>query len=154
MTTRDTRPLAYLCDLDGTLALMNGRKPFDWDHVGEDLPNLPVIRVVRAVKLVYPVPFASGRMEQCRRQTESWITANVCDHTYACFCKSRMWMRQDDDFRPDQEVKREMFLGGPRYPVSISSVYNIVGVFDDRLKVIRMWRSLGLTVMDVAGNEV
>jgi hypothetical protein len=148
----DQRPLAYLSDLDGTLALMNGRGPYDWDRVGEDLPNMPVIRVLRAVKLIYPVGFLTGRMEQCRRQTESWITANVCDHAYACFCRSPMWMRQDDDFRPDPDVKFEMYTGGDRYLEPVIARYRALGVLDDRGRVVRMWRErLGLTVLDVAG---
>jgi hypothetical protein len=148
--TPDRRQWAFLCDIDGTLAKMHGgdeaRGPFDWDRVGEDLPNEPVIRVIRAVKLVYPVIFASGRMEQCRDQTHQWIRANVCDHSYACFCRAPMWLRANDDFRPDQAVKREMYD-------LITERYRVMGVFDDRLKVIHMWRELGLTVFDVAGYE-
>jgi len=149
----DRRPWAFLCDIDGTVALMNGRGPFDWDRVGEDLPNVPVIRVVRAVKLVYPVIFASGRMEQSRKQTEFWITSNVCDHAYACFCRSPVWMRQDDDFRPDPVVKREMMYGSDRYPDPISNRYRVMGIFDDRARVVTMWRDHGFTVFDVAGMQ-
>lgn len=153
------RPTAYLCDIDGTVAQMMGRAPFEWHRVGDDRPNVPVIRVIRVIKQVYPVIFASGRMEQCRALTRTWLSANVCAHRpppqqpAACFCHSVLWMRQDDDFRPDAVVKREMFSGSARYPSPISAQYDIAGVFDDRLKVIKMWRELGLTVFDVAGFE-
>ena len=44
-------------------------------------------------------------------------------------------------------VKREIF------DREIRDRYRVVGVFDDRKQVVRMWRALGLTVFQVAeGN--
>ena len=31
---------AVICDLDGTLALLNGRNPFDWNKIGVDKADL------------------------------------------------------------------------------------------------------------------
>ncbi len=42
-------PPAVLVDIDGTVALMAGRSPYDWGRVGSDLPNQPVIAAVRAM---------------------------------------------------------------------------------------------------------
>ena len=41
---------AIICDLDGTIALMNGkRSPFEFLKCGQDDPNLPVIDVLETM---------------------------------------------------------------------------------------------------------
>ena len=140
----------WIVDIDGTLALKGERSPFDWSRVGEDLPNIPVIRVVEALLYVGDnIVFMSGRMEQCRRQTALWLTANID----CCYVNpdggygEELFMRADGDFRPDEIVKRELFDN------HVKPRYDVIGVIDDRGKVVRMWRELGLTVLDVAGND-
>lgn len=41
------KPKAIIIDIDGTLALRLGRGPFDWNRVGEDLPNWPIVALVK-----------------------------------------------------------------------------------------------------------
>jgi hypothetical protein len=56
-------------------------------------------------------------------------------------------MREYGDQRKDSIVKAEIF------DQEIRGRYHVVAVFDDRDQVVRMWRSLGLTVFQVAeGN--
>jgi len=56
-------------------------------------------------------------------------------------------MRVTGDQRRHAVVKAEIFER------EIRDRYRIVGVFDDRDQVVRMWRRLGLTVFQVAeGN--
>jgi predicted kinase len=43
-------PKAIICDLDGTLALMNGRNPFDASKCEEDILNEPVATVLKTFK--------------------------------------------------------------------------------------------------------
>lgn len=137
--------LVWIFDLDGTLALMNGRDPFDWDRVGEDLPNIPVVKIARMLirarqpLQAEPLGFLSGRPEQCRRQTELWLL-----HHLVIPEVKHLWMRPDGDFRPDEIVKREI------YERDIAPHHVIEGVFDDRNKVVKMWRELGLTCFQVA----
>ncbi len=46
----DGLPEAILCDLDGTLALMGDRSPYDASRCDElDKPNWPVIECVKAM---------------------------------------------------------------------------------------------------------
>jgi hypothetical protein len=133
----------WLFDLDGTLALMDGRGPFEWSRAGEDLPNAPVITVAKAL-IGYRaiVGYISGRKEQCRRQTEMWLLSQLLiPHV------EHLWMRGDQDDRPDEIVKREL------YENEIAPYFEIEGIFDDRNKVVAMWRSLGLPCFQVAeGN--
>ncbi|MET8051507.1 hypothetical protein ABZU75_28290 [Streptosporangium sp. NPDC005286] len=133
----------WIVDLDGTLALRGDRNPYDWHRVGEDTPNPPVVAVVQALILAgHPIAYVSGRKEQCRRQTEMWLAANVGHLDDA----EGLWMRDDHDNRPDVKVKRDIYQRN-------FTLRKIAGVIDDRAGVVKMWRSLGLTVLQVAeGN--
>jgi hypothetical protein len=56
-------------------------------------------------------------------------------------------MRGRGDHRPDQVVKREL------YERRVRPRYTVTAVLDDRAKVVRMWRELGLTVLQVADGD-
>ena len=58
-----------------------------------------------------------------------------------------LFMRPWGDHRRDSIVKQEVFESEIRHR------WRIVGVFDDRQHVVRMWRSLGLTVFQVAEGD-
>jgi hypothetical protein len=135
----------FLFDIDGTLALMDGRGPYEWARVGEDKPNLPVIRILGfMLRQGEAAGFVTGRMEQCRDETREWLWREIPDMTYI---EPLMWMRADGDYRPDEVVKREI------YENEIAPYYEVQGVFDDRSKVVAAWRSLGLACFQVApGN--
>jgi predicted kinase len=135
-------PRIVLVDIDGTVALFNGRGPYDVSRVGEDLPNAPVIAAVRAMHAAgHEVVFCSGRTDDCREATQAWLAEHVAVPHLALF------MRATGDQRRDSVVKAEIF------DKEIRSRYHVVGVFDDRQQVVRMWRALGLTVFQVAeGN--
>ena len=139
--------MAWLCDIDGTLALKGDRSPYDWAKVGLDEPNKPVITVARALAARSGLIFMSGRMEQCREETRTWLHTFACDHNCLprCFRAMPLLMRKDGDMRPDQIVKRELF---ERH---VQGLYEVEGVLDDRDRVVRMWREeLGLTCLQVA----
>ncbi|MFK3984891.1 AAA family ATPase [Micromonospora sp. NPDC050397] len=135
-------PEIVLVDIDGTVALMGDRSPYDMSRVGDDLPNAPVIAAVRAMHSAgYGIVFCSGRDDSCRAETEAWLDLHVAVPYLA------LHMRPYGDSRKDAVVKREIFER------DIHPHYRVVGVFDDRMQVVRMWRALGLTVFQVAeGN--
>lgn len=135
-------PEAVLVDIDGTVALMAGRSPYDWSRVGEDAPNPAVITAVRAMHAAgHAIVFCSGRDEVCRPETEAWLDLFVGVPYEALF------MRPAGDSRKDSIVKREIF------DHEVRDRWRITGVFDDRQQVVRMWRSLGLTVFQVAEGD-
>jgi hypothetical protein len=147
--TPTTAPLpgTFLVDLDGTVALRDETAPgcrswFDWARVAEDLPNTPVITVVQAVAAAgHHIVYLSGRSEVCRRATSVWIAKHVG------VAGEALHMRAHWDRRPDQIVKREL------YERHVKPNYTVTAVFDDRAKVVRMWRALGLTVLQVADGN-
>ncbi|MGW4465236.1 phosphatase domain-containing protein [Micromonospora sp. NPDC004704] len=135
-------PEIVLVDIDGTVALLGERSPYDMSRVGEDRPNPAVIAAVRAMHSAgYGVVFCSGRDDSCRATTEAWLDLHVAVPYLG------LHMREYGDTRRDSVVKREIF------EAEIHPRFQVVGVFDDRMQVVRMWRSLGLTVFQVAEGD-
>lgn len=131
-----------LVDIDGTAALRNGRDPYDETRVSEDLPNVPVLRVVSAMHAAgNGIVFMSGRSEGCREDTEAWLAM----HGGVPYLG--LYMRASGDRRRDAIVKAELF---DRH---VRTRYNVVCVIDDRRQVVEMWRAMGLTVMQVADGD-
>jgi predicted kinase len=137
-------PDAIICDLDGTLALMNGRSPYDTAKCEDDLLNEPVADIVKAFAPEYTVLFTSGRSEQYRTQTQQWLHFHCFDAPYGDF---HLFMRSEGDSRKDAIVKREL------YERFIQDRYNVRFVLDDRKQVVELWRNLGLTCLQVADGD-
>lgn len=141
-----TLPDAIIIDVDGTLALMNGRSPYEYDKCDTDLPNWPVVETVNDLMEANRTRerrflFVSGREDSVYRKTLGWLN----DHLIAY--PDGLYMRQEGDHRKDYVVKREI------YESRIKSQYNVEFVIDDRKQVVDMWRSLGLTVFQVAEGD-
>lgn len=134
------KPLAILCDIDGTLAHMNGRWPYEWARVGEDYIDPTVQRIINKYKGDHTVIFLSSRDSICRPETEEWLRKHDMP-TYA------LHMRRTGDMRKDFIIKRELF---DEY---IRDIYQIEFVLDDRRQVVEAWRSMGLKVLQVADGN-
>jgi predicted kinase len=140
----ESLPVAWLVDVDGTLALMStaagARSPFDWHRVGEDAPNPAVVDLVRALAAQATIVVMSGRDESCRSLTEQWLAAHEVPF-------AALFMRPAGDSRRDSIVKRELF------DRQVATRWAVRGVIDDRRQVVEMWRGLGLMCAQVApGN--
>lgn len=141
-------------DLDGTLAnietrrkMANARSKMDWDTFNDptfiwlDLPNTPVIAMFHALQQNgYVVGIFSGRLETSRTQTMSWLDKHDIHPSF-------FRMREENDYTPDDQLKE-------RWLSELTNDYSeILAVYDDRDKVVRMWRSHGITCFQVAtGN--
>lgn len=139
------KPTAVIVDIDGTVALMGARSPYDTATVDQDQPHTDIIDVVVALSAtVDHVVFLSGRDEQCRETTVAWLRRHIAlDLT----CDWSLWMRPSGDRRRDSIVKAELF------DANIRAEYSVLVVLDDRKQVVDMWRALGLTCLQVAeGN--
>ena len=129
---------AIMVDIDGTMALMAGRSPYDLSQVGTDWPNPPVFQAVHAAASAgIAVVYCSGREEVSRKATGEWLA----HHGAPC---GPLFMREEGDNRKDFIVKRELF------DAYIREEYDVRYVLDDRKQVVDMWRSIGLTVFQVA----
>jgi hypothetical protein len=84
------------------------------------------------------VIFFSRREEKWGSQTQEWLFQKLRSATE--FEYDGLCMRNRGDYRPDDEVKEEMFLKLNRLPEF---------VIDDRPRVVDMWRRNGVKVIPV-----
>lgn len=141
----DYAPSCVLVDIDGTVAKMNDRSPFEWDRVWEDECNWHVCKIVQALakydrELAPKIIFFSGRDGVCYDDTKDWIERFFPDMEF------ELYMRKAGDMRRDSIVKAEMFFE------HIEPNYNVMCVFDDRKQVVRMWTDIGLDVINVGDH--
>lgn len=134
--------LAYIVDIDGTVALSNPDKRgwYDWHLVGTDDVNHHVMNIVKALDSQgYSIVFLSGRDGCCELETRDWLNEHF-GREYELF------MRANGDMRRDSVVKKELF------DQHIAGWYNVQAVIDDRPQVIKeTWLPMGLNVISV-GN--
>lgn len=148
MTTKNI----VIFDIDGTLADTSHRthlvrnKPKNWprffDLMVEDPPREHVrtmlwfFHPVAGEDKFYHVYIVSGRPEDYREQTETWLAKHHIKH-------DGLYMRPTKDSRPDDIIKKEIFDAH-----FADKKDRILCVFDDRPRVIRMWRAEGIPVFD------
>lgn len=137
---------AIICDIDGTLAHHGpqGREFNDYQRVGEDVPNRPILTLLSSLAVwpAYDILLVSGREDvgYCRSLTELWLKSYVVPY-------HRLFMRGPKDHRRDDIVKQEI------YERDIKPNWDVLFVIDDRTRVVKMWRSLGLTCLQVAEGD-
>lgn len=139
ITQRDYNKVpAIIVDIDGTLAHMDGkRSPYDYSKVDGDRCD----EIIRAIVNDYSdidikIIVVSGRKDDCEGITRQWLDNNRVDYDL-------LFMRKSDDTREDSIVKKEI------YQTLIEPYYDVFFVLDDRDRVVRMWRELGLKTLQV-----
>ena len=145
-------------DLDGTLAdirsrraLANiGRKRIDWKvffdplNISLDKPNTPVIESFKALKEAgNTMVIFSGRDSISEDMTKLWLENHGIEYDF-------MRMRPQGDYTPDDTLKRdwmnELNVGG-------LTKDDVLCIFDDRDKVVKMWREEGFHCFQVAPGD-
>lgn len=135
-------PQAVIFDIDGTLALMGNRSPYEWMKVYKDEINDIVAEQVEFHKSKgRKILIVSGRDGVCKKLTEDWLDMYGIKY-------DGIYMRPENDFRKDTHIKREI------YQNEIEGKYNVVAVYDDRLQVLDMWTENGIFTFNVnQGNH-
>lgn len=138
---------AIICDLDGTISLFKMadgselRNCYNASTCNADLINVAVAKAVSALEMTgHKVIFLSGRESKYREPTVEFL--NRVSEKFGLSKDFLLYMRATGDSRSDDIVKSEL------YNNHIKDAYNVVAVFDDRKKVVRLWRSMGLFVFD------
>ena len=160
-------------DLDGTLANIDVRrkkslKPngkIDWDKFFDplnvlrlDIANEPVIKMAQMFhKDGFKVVIFSGRNDRSFHMTKLWLEQRDVPFDLLVMRPDKFqadsWPIADGNpatkemrFMPDEILKKKMLDTF----VDIDDVFLVV---DDRNKVVKMWRDLGLNVFQVADGD-
>ena len=142
---------AYIFDIDGTLALKGDRSPYDYSKVLEDKPNTPIIRIASLIQNRTKILFVSGRPNTCYDETVAWLGKHLLRSSYSPdFCN--LFMR-DPSRDPVHAKRKDSIVKEEIYREQIEPFYDVLAVFDDRNQVVDMWRSLGLTCLQVAPGD-
>lgn len=154
----------FLFDIDGTLANGEHRQHYvrsarkNWAAYNE---LMHMDEIIEPVKVIYHAlahagirgVFLSGREggERNEEMTRNWIVSNDLNVSPGALggivrLKSmavELHMRKEKDYRPDDIVKEEIFR------THIEPKYEVIGVFDDRPRVVRKWKEMGIFVFNV-----
>lgn len=128
-------PRAIICDIDGTIA--------DYDEAGSGEPDLnyPIANILKVYGLQdkYDVAliFLTARCEKYRDKTVEWLKKHGLSRYEA------LLMKPNDDVRPDHVVKQAI------YDKYIRKHYDVLFALEDRDTVVRMWRNLDITCLQV-----
>jgi hypothetical protein len=160
MIIDNTKGRCIICDIDGTVALMKGKRtPFEYHKAFEDEPNKTVIQVLLATVRYYArlsnmpihiiftsarenVVFKDSQFKDVAELTEMWVNKHIGESEFNHFI-----FRKAGDYRKDAFVKFEIGK-------EIMEEYNVLCVFDDRNQVVDMWRNgLGLQCFQVADGD-
>lgn len=141
----------YIFDIDGTLANGEHRvhhlagKPKRWDlynaAMAADTVHEHVATLCRQLSAIAPIIYCTGREAVFRDVTLAWLARNKLDFHAA------LHMRRAKDYRGDDVVKFDM-LEAIR-----GAGYNPTMAFDDRNRVVAMWRANGVPCAQVAEGD-
>jgi phosphoglycolate phosphatase-like HAD superfamily hydrolase len=152
------KPL-YIFDLDGTLADCQHRTPIlsETDDPNRwrrfyaachlDAPIWPVIQTMERLRQWgAEIWIFSGRSVEVRSDTVVWLMK----HTgfMRSELETALTMRDEGDFRADDIVKGEWLAGMLEDDRS-----RLVAAFDDRDRVVAMWRAAGVPCFQVAPGD-
>jgi hypothetical protein len=147
--------LIYIFDLDGTLADCTHRLPLldsndkdKWENFyaacNKDVPIISVITTLLKLNISSEIWIWTGRSEEVRLQTIQWLLKYlwIIDELPV------LRMRSVGDHRPDDVLKQEWL---DSVPADMRG--RIVGVFEDRQRVVDMWRRNGVQCFQVAPGD-
>ena len=168
-------------DIDGTLMDIEHRRHFvsgskkDWKsfvaNIKYDIPNELVANVMCALNTYNnAIFFLTGRSEAQRELTINQIESCGYKHQNQCadlrpkddyerlyysggHYDQILLMRPDDDYRPDAELKSELFTKLDLAYSDTAIISDTTIIFDDRQSVVDMWRARGLTCFQVTKGD-
>ena len=132
-----------ICDIDGTLAHMVDRSPYDPTKYHTDYVDEAIVYIVQKYHADgFQIVICSGRDDTYMDVTEAWLQSNEVPY-------HEIFMRKAGDKRNDAIVKQEIWENDIRG----SGRFDVFFVLDDRNRVVEMWREQGLKVLQVAEGD-
>jgi predicted kinase len=138
-----TLPRAVIVDLDGTLADKTDRTWYQYWKCETDVIIQPIYDILlglRETNTVEHFIFLTGREDSGRQATTNWLRSIGFDLKNPKF---HLLMKTTGDHRQDTETKLELFDNNVR------DKFFVYAVFEDRQRVVQMFRQMGLFVLDV-----
>ncbi len=140
--SKEQKTKAIIVDMDGTLADCRHRRQHAekgdfkafYKRMGDDIVNYWCRRIIEKFNDTHSILIVSGRPREYQGVTEAWLISNMVHY-------HDLFMRETGDYRDDTVVKEEIFRE------NIEKNYDVDFVLDDRAKVVKMWRNLGLTCL-------
>ena len=136
-------PSIVICDLDATLALHQGREPFEWDLLKTDKIDPRLRLVLNNYMALHKVVFITGRPESARLATTEWLQ----DPSNKLHDNWVLYMRKNNDFSHGDDYKEKV------YREKIEGKCNVLCVFEDSNKCVSRWRELGLLTCQVENSD-
>lgn len=135
-----SKPKVFIVDIDGTIALTNGRSHYDFsEKVTTDKLRQDVMEMIESFCYTKDasIILLSGRDDICRQDTINWLNFWRVDYL-------ELHMRKNGDNRSDRLIKEEIFWE------HIEPRFNVLAAFDDRPRIVRLWKDIGIPlVVDV-----
>jgi len=145
----------FIFDIDGTIANCEWRRhhlrkhPRDWvsfrQGTREDGTHDDILFLLKLfAKEGHKILFVTARTEQERADTEWWFS-NVAGISRSMY--TTLYMRADGDYREDVIIKAE----------ALKLIREVHGepfmVFEDRARVVQMWRDNGVRCLHVEPGD-
>lgn len=135
------KPNAVIFDIDGTLASMTDRGPFEWGAVDTDAPHTDIIALVQMFKdRGYKIIIVSGRDGSAEYKTRHWLRLFSVPF-------DELFLRPEGNYEKDYVIKERI------YKNEIEPKYKVRYVFDDRDQTVKQWRDMGLRCLQVAPGD-
>lgn len=132
------------CDACGGTGRIKPSWPAFFAACVNDEPNWPVISTMMTlIRAGADVRIWSGRSSAVMNETIEWLQRYVSDDVD--LDELQLVMRREGDVTPDEELKSGWLAAMTEYDRR-----RLVAVFDDRDKVVEMWRSRGVACFQVA----
>lgn len=130
-------PHAVLVDIDGTLAHMTNRGPYDTSKYLDDSLDWVISELIGDLAFLgKQIVVMSGRDAKFRDVLKQWLDKHKIPY-------NAIFMRPEGDERNDAIVKNELF------EQHIKDNYYVDFVLDDRDRVVDMWRAKGIKCLQV-----
>lgn len=142
-------------DIDGTLTNNDHRSHYverpkgkrDWKRFtaecDKDAPQEKIIHMAQLLHSIgYRVLLMSGRSDEVKLKTIDWLKKYEVPY-------AELHMRPAGDHSDDRDLKRDMLYR----VVGKDNLHLVDWVFDDRNKVVKMWREEGLKCLQVEEGD-
>lgn len=131
------KPYCVVIDMDSTMCFNTNKRPWYGKGAAEeminDIENFGVCKTVLVLMQEYPIIVATGRDTSQEEVTKQWLSQHKINPI-------KYYFRTEGDHRKVTEVKKEQIE-------KILKDYNILVIFEDSEPIVKMYRDMGLTVL-------